>query len=67
MSQDRIPLVQVPRRLPSECRGQSVNVYRDVYKLAVNGEVPAEWDGGRWYVSPSDLGVIAEKLKSRRR
>jgi hypothetical protein len=68
MSEDRIPLVQLPRKL-AEHRGHSnpSDSYRSLYSQVVDGKIPAEQMRGRWYVQPSHIPAIAEALSSKRR
>ncbi|APT48399.1 hypothetical protein HVPorG_04695 (plasmid) [Roseomonas mucosa] len=68
-SPDRIPLSQLPRELRSAAdildrEGKALQgvKYRTLYGAVLDGMIPAEQHGGRWYVQREDLPKIAQAL-----
>lgn len=54
-------LTQLPRALMKDYEGQTS--YDRIYRLVIDGKVPAEKDiGGRWIVKSEDLPAYAAKL-----
>ena len=60
MASDLIPLSLLPRAL-REATGASPT-YRQIYMKVLNGELPADNDGGRWFVDRARLPDIARAL-----
>jgi hypothetical protein len=60
MSSDKIPLPLLPREL-SALAGSSPP-YRRLYNLVLNGDLPADNDGARWFVDRARLPDIARAL-----
>ena len=56
----RIGLPQLPRKL-AEYTGQPAMKYRPLYDAAVEGRIPAHFDG-RWTVDDADMPTIATAL-----
>ena len=56
----RIGLPHLPRKL-AEYTGQPGPKYRVIYDAAVEGRIPADFDG-RWSVDDADLPIIATAL-----
>lgn len=54
-------LTQLPRALKESHQVRAT--YDRIYRMVINGDLPAEKDlGGRWIVKSDDLPVYAEKL-----
>ena len=56
----RIGLPHLPRKL-ADYTGQPGPKYRMIYDAAVEGRIPAEFDG-RWTVDEADLAAVATAL-----
>lgn len=57
---NRIALPNVPREL-SQLTGRPVG-YSRLYKSVLEGLVPAERDGSRWFMRRADLPAVASAL-----
>lgn len=59
---DRIPLTQL-RRSAEKISGRTIPVlYRDIYRMALDGVFPASQINGRWYANSADVSTIAKTL-----
>jgi hypothetical protein len=69
MTQDMIPITEVPRRLRQivETAGAAAEVpnYRAIYHMTLDGSLPAERYRGRHYVSAATLADLARKICAR--
>ena len=55
------PAAQAPRAVAERYRGRPPT-YGRIYRMIINGEVPAKRDGGRWLV---DVDALADALGLR--
>jgi hypothetical protein len=60
MPSESIPLVLLPREL-NDRFGRSPS-YRQLYNQVLDGKLPAQQEGARWFVSRGDIEKIAETL-----
>lgn len=63
MSDDTIPLADLPRRLREITGGKApVPSYRVLYGRVLDGTVPAERHNGRWHVTEAVARGLANNL-----
>jgi hypothetical protein len=62
-----IPLTRLTREIERTTGQKVMPPFRDVYTLAVDGEIPAEQERGRWYFDLSQVPTIAPMLVERAR
>ena len=61
MTNDLINLASVPLEI-RELTGEKPPTYRELYRMAIDGELPVERRNGRLYLNRADLPGIAKTL-----
>jgi len=58
----RIGLPQLPRALAAVPGIRRTPSYRELYHAVINGDIPGNYEGGRWYIEEADIPAIALQL-----